>query len=71
MDYGYNMPAQQGWQCPVCKRVYSPMTSMCLYCGKQETVSAETNTKDFATSYPYGMIRNDCQTSFCSTSAKQ
>lgn len=21
--------AQQGWQCPICKRVYSPMTAMC------------------------------------------
>lgn len=27
----------QGWQCPICKRVYSPFTKMCLYCGNQET----------------------------------
>ena len=27
----------QGWQCPICKRVYSPFTHMCLYCGNQET----------------------------------
>ena len=27
----------QGWQCPICKRVYSPFTQMCLYCGNQET----------------------------------
>lgn len=25
--------ARQGWQCPLCKRVYSPDTSMCFYCG--------------------------------------
>ena len=25
--------AQQGWQCPICKRVYSPFTDMCSYCG--------------------------------------
>lgn len=25
--------AQQGWQCPICKKVYSPLTPMCLYCG--------------------------------------
>ena len=25
--------AQQGWQCPICKRVYSPQTMMCFYCG--------------------------------------
>lgn len=24
---------QQGWQCPLCGRVYSPWTSMCHYCG--------------------------------------
>lgn len=28
--------AMQGWQCPICKRVYSPFTNMCLYCGKKE-----------------------------------
>ena len=37
--------APQGWQCPICKRVYSPMTMMCFYCnnGNQAyTVSNET-----------------------------
>lgn len=24
--------APQGWQCPVCHRVYSPHTAMCLNC---------------------------------------
>lgn len=28
--------AQQGWQCPICKRVYSPFTQMCFYCGGKE-----------------------------------
>jgi len=23
---------QAGWECPKCKRVYSPTTPMCLYC---------------------------------------
>ena len=34
--------AQQGWQCPICKRVYSPSTPMCWYCGngKQTTVTS-------------------------------
>ena len=34
--------AQQGWQCPICKRVYSPFTPMCWYCGndKQTTVTS-------------------------------
>lgn len=36
--------AQQGWQCPICKRVYSPTTSMCFYCGNTETVITTTTT---------------------------
>lgn len=28
--------AMQGWQCPICKRVYSPFIHMCMYCGNRE-----------------------------------
>lgn len=35
--------AQQGWQCPCCRRVYSPTTSMCFSCGNQ-TVESATGT---------------------------
>ena len=28
--------AMQGWQCPICKRVYSPFVHMCMYCGNKE-----------------------------------
>ena len=43
--------APQGWQCPVCKRVFSPSTPWCYFCGGGEekmvtttnvTVSGET-----------------------------
>ena len=36
--------AQQGWQCPICKKVYSPTTPMCYYCGNgiPYTVSSTT-----------------------------
>jgi len=36
--------AQQGWQCPICKRVYSPTIPMCYYCGNgvPYTVSSTT-----------------------------
>ena len=27
------MMIEQGWQCPICKRVYNPRQEMCLYCG--------------------------------------
>ena len=35
--------APQGWQCPVCKRVYSPTTPMCYYCGNNVVTTTTTN----------------------------
>lgn len=26
----------KGWQCPICGRVYSPSTIMCLFCRKKD-----------------------------------
>ena len=34
--------AMQGWQCPICKRVYSPFTSMCPYCGGNQSSNLDT-----------------------------
>ena len=31
-----------GWCCPKCGRVYSPSTTMCLYCGGNNNVMPET-----------------------------
>lgn len=32
--------AMQGWQCPICKRVYSPFTHICWYCNREvETIT--------------------------------
>jgi RNA polymerase subunit RPABC4/transcription elongation factor Spt4 len=33
----------QGWECPKCKRVYSPTTSMCSIC-PQDTVTSSGTT---------------------------
>lgn len=48
----YAVSAMQGWQCPICKRVYSPLMPTCLYCHGDEpedeniiTVSADAPTK--------------------------
>lgn len=41
--YDAPMYAPQGWQCPICHRVYSPSTFMCYYCVDRETTMA-TNT---------------------------
>ena len=39
------MPPQRGWQCPICGRVYSPTTMMCLYCGNGESITYTTGYK--------------------------
>lgn len=31
-----NTSVNKGWQCPICGRVYSPITPMCFYCGREE-----------------------------------
>lgn len=36
--------APQGWVCPLCGRVYSPMTPWCYFCGNQETKTTTTTT---------------------------
>ena len=36
--------APQGWQCPICKRVYSPTTPMCYYCGNGVPYTASRTT---------------------------
>lgn len=28
----YTGAPPQGWQCPCCRRVYSPTTAMCMFC---------------------------------------
>lgn len=46
--YNYeNIGMPQGWQCPVCKRVYSPSTPMCYCCGGDTIASnVTTNPKE-------------------------
>ena len=43
MSYEFQI-FQQGWQCPVCKRVYSPTTQMCLYCGNGVVTTSGSTT---------------------------
>jgi hypothetical protein len=39
--------AQQGWQCPCCKRVYAPQVVKCMYCPSEAT-KVESATTSFA-----------------------
>lgn len=36
VSYEFAGFAIQGWQCPVCRRVYSPSNQMCWYCGNEQ-----------------------------------
>ena len=37
------MMIEQGWQCPVCKRIYNPRQEMCLYCGGENKITSSTS----------------------------
>lgn len=38
--------APQGWQCPVCGAVYSPMTMQCFNCTGWKTSNKESTSTD-------------------------
>ena len=42
----------QGWECPKCKRVYSPTTSMCSHC-PQHTQGIATTGPSTSTTYSH------------------
>lgn len=41
---GYGLFVNQGWQCPICQRVYSPSTLLCFYCGNTTVTTTSTGT---------------------------
>ena len=65
MNIPINPGVSQGWQCPICGRVYSPMTPMCMYCGnavsqistKIDVVSK--NTDPVVTVYPVQVTKEE------------
>lgn len=53
MDFNYTA---QGWECPKCKRVYSPTTMMCFYCPEKTTTSTTTNLTTIPHGVPVGIV---------------
>jgi len=39
-----NIFISQGWECPKCRRVYSPTTSMCGHCPSAQSITTTTGT---------------------------
>ena len=57
MSYEFHF-TQQGWQCPVCGAVYSPMTIQCVNCtGWKVTNNYEGTNVEEKDSSPYTMVR--------------
>jgi hypothetical protein len=57
---------QQGWECPKCKRVYSPTTSMCNYCPEKSqgyTSTGTTFSVGTSTTYTHNFESDGKQTS--------
>lgn len=55
--------AQQGWQCPICKRVYSPLQPMCMYCGN-ENIKTSTGLSD-TKSITINPVKTENETKMC------
>ena len=63
MDMMFQTPyMNSGWQCPICKRVYSPTTPMCFYCGN--------NTKTVLSTEPLSQPTNKLREIFFDESGK-
>lgn len=65
----------QGWECPKCKRVYSPTTSMCSYCpqygqGSSTTTSITGGTTSITYSHAFTPNLNDTS-GVCTICGKQ
>jgi hypothetical protein len=59
MNYEFEGFAQQGWQCPICKRVYSPATPMCWYCGNGVPTTTTTTTIEIGQNEKYPSTDTD------------
>lgn len=40
----WGSPAQQGWQCPVCRTVNAPWAAMCMGCPKPQVTLTSPST---------------------------
>lgn len=66
MSYDFNGFAQPGWQCPICKRVFSPFTPMCYYCNQK----GDEVTNTVSQLYVFTNNCKKCGKKFWSTSAQ-
>ena len=54
-----NTYTYQGWQCPICKHVFSPSVSVCLYCpAKIITTTSCEDVELVITEHNYILVSN-------------
>ncbi len=65
----------QGWECPKCKRVYSPQTMMCIACPSMTSSTTNTVTTTLTSEYcvfePGGTIDGFYYPDFCKKCGQQ
>ena len=49
-----------GWQCPICKKVYSPAVPICYECSAKDVIRNESGTSA-ADGYSNGVVRSDAR----------
>lgn len=54
-------PVPQGWQCPVCKNVYSPLIPVCTKCSRDQAWKPIPNQPLFYPDNPIVMPTITCQ----------
>ena len=59
---------QQGWQCPVCNFVYSPITPCCYNCNRPEHEKFKTTTEVDIFNYTFTKSKCKCLTRIRQTS---
>lgn len=48
----------QGWQCPICKRIYSPFTHICWYCNREVETTTLSNTRGLPQEQKIDFVNN-------------
>ena len=43
----HDMWIQQGWQCPICKKVMAPNQSYCVFCASQDNKTYVSTGTDY------------------------
>lgn len=58
----YQLQAQQGWQCPICKKIYAPNIPECLHCNNVKTELKTTDNGELTIDWGKTVTMTDIPT---------